>query len=254
MKALLERPMSPRLAWIAAVALLSSGGIYCVVYNVAAGRPEGLGVGLSWAVVSLLPWLVAFEIGKRANYEPTGSWKANWWRIAAILLATALISVAMQNMLWEDKQFTLRAAVVALVRRIPPALLISLLLFLIPMLERNSEHDADSPSHARSDLPLLPRQIDWIRARGNYLEISAGARRILHRMTMRTAEQLLTGHDFVRVHRSALINAARVHKIDRGKLADEIVLHDGTRLKVGGAYRPQVERLFGNRSNSEGWT
>jgi hypothetical protein len=246
MRAIFERPMSPRLAWITGVMLLSSGGIYCLSYSILMQRPDGLGTGLDWALVSLVPWLVAFEAGKRVNCDPTGTWKANWWRIAAILGVTAAISIAMQNWLWEDAQMSWRDVAVALLRRIPPALLISILLLLIPMLHQKAE-GGSARSSAEGELPLLPRQIDWVKASGNYLEIKAGQRLILHRMTMSTAEQLLSRHNFVRVHRSALINAERVSKHDRGKIADELVLREGTRFNVGGSYRTSVDRAFGER-------
>jgi LytTr DNA-binding domain-containing protein len=252
MRAIFERPMSPRLAWITGLMLLSSGGIYCFSYSILMQRPDGLGTGLDWALVSLIPWLAAFEAGKRVNYDPTGTWKANWWRIAAILAVTAAVSIAMQNWLWEDTQMSWRDVAVALLRRIPPALLISMLLFLIPMLQQKAEDQNAVPS-LDGDLPLLPRQIDWIRASGNYLEIKAGQRLILHRMTMSTAEQLLRRHNFVRVHRSALINAERVSKHDRGKIADELVLEDGTRLKIGASYRTLVGRKFGRPLHDPHW-
>jgi len=250
MRAIFERPMSPRLAWITGLMLLSSGGIYCFSYSILMQRPDGLGTGLDWALVSLIPWLIAFEAGKRVNYDPTGTWKANWWRIAVILAATAAISIAMQNWLWEDAQMSSRDVAVALLRRIPPALLISMLLWLIPMLQQKAERES-AASLPDGALPLLPRQIDWVKASGNYLEIKAGQRLVLHRMTMSTAEQLLRRHNFVRVHRSALINAERVSSHRRGKIADELVLEDGTRLKVGGSYRAFVDRAFGEKLGSE---
>jgi hypothetical protein len=249
MRAIFERPMSPRLAWITGMLLLSSGGIYCLSYSILTQRPDGLRTGLDWALVSLVPWLVAFEAGKRVNYDPTGTWKANWWRIAAILAVTAAISIAMQNWLWDDAPMSWRDLAVALLRRIPPALLISMLLFLIPMLQQKGEGEG-AASVLDGDLPLLPRQIDWVKARGNYLEIKAGQRLVLHRMTMSTAEQLLKRHNFVRVHRSALINVERVRRHDKGKMADEVLLQDGTRLKVGGSYRTFVDRAFGERGRT----
>ena len=244
MRAVLERPMSPRLAWAVGVIILSAGGIYCIVYSCLSGRPDPLGIAIQWAFVSLLPWLAAFELAKRVNYDPTGSWKANWWRVAAILALTAAISVLMQEWLWADGQYSGREVAIALLRRVPPAALVGLLLIIVPMLQLRVE--ASAPSSA-AELPLLPQQIDWIKAGGNYLEIKAGQRLILHRMTMASAERLLSRHNFVRVHRSALVNTERVRKLERGKIADEILLDDGTRLKVGGAYRAFVERTFDPR-------
>src|SRR5207248_11358128 len=136
--------------------------------------------------------------------------------------------------LWGDGQYSGREVGIALLRRAPPAAVVCVLLIIVPMLRLRVEASVPSPA---GELPLLPRQIDWIRAGGNYLEIKAGERLILHRMPMACAERLLRRHNFVRVHRSALVNTERVKKLERGKIADEILLDDGTRLKVGGAYR-----------------
>jgi len=246
MKAIFEKPMSPWLAWAVTVVILSSGGIYCLTYSYLAQRPDGIGVGLSWALVSLVPWLFAFEIGKRVNYDPTGSWTANWWIIAAVLAMTAAVSVGLQDWLWADGQLSLRETAIAALKRFPPALAVSVLLFLFPMLQEKRESEVEAFARA-SDLPLLPQQIDWIRASGNYLEIKSGQRLILHRMTLASAERALKHHAFIRVHRSALINAQRVARHDRGKVADEVVLEDGTRLKVGASYRLLVEQAIGDR-------
>lgn len=244
MKAIFDRPMSPWLAWIVTFVLLSSGGIYCAAYGLLAHQPDGFDTGLNWAIVGLVPWLIAFEVGKRVNCDPTRSWKTSWWLISGVLAVTGIVSVSLQDWLWADWSFSAREAALAGLRRTPSALLISILLFLFPLLQQRSESGAEA-SFESGDLPLLPRQIDWIRASGNYLEIMTGRRLVLHRMTMATAEQLLRQHNFVRVHRSALINADRVEKHDRGKIADEVLLHDGTRLKVGGSYRSEVGRRLG---------
>ena len=54
---------------------------------------------------------------------------------------------------------------------------------------------------------------------------------------MAQAEAELAGHGFVRIHRSTLVNAARVAAIRRGKQFDEVELTGGRRLKVGDSYR-----------------
>jgi two-component system LytT family response regulator len=56
--------------------------------------------------------------------------------------------------------------------------------------------------------------------------------------------ELLSG--FVRIHRSALVNAERVKELrprDKGEYT--VVLNDGTELKLTRNYRASVERLVG---------
>ena len=62
------------------------------------------------------------------------------------------------------------------------------------------------------------------------------------------AEDLLGGHGFIRIHRSALVNRSRIVRHLKGKVADEVQLADGTRLKVGGAYRPGLGSAAERRS------
>ena len=64
----------------------------------------------------------------------------------------------------------------------------------------------------------------------------------MRRLTIKQAEASLADQGFVRIHRSLLVNAARVAQLHRGKLYDEVELVDGTLLRVGGAYRSQLRR------------
>ena len=83
----------------------------------------------------------------------------------------------------------------------------------------------------------MAHQIDWIGAAGNYLEVHCAAGLVMRRMTMAQAEAALAAQGFVRIHRSTLVNKARIARIHRGKLTDEVELLDGCRLRVGTAYR-----------------
>ncbi len=244
MNAFFDGPISPRSAWLAGLLVILGGGLYCFVYNYDAGTPEPLSAGLAWALVNLGPWLVAFELCKRLNYDPTGTWVLNWGRIASILLATAALSVGMESLGWSWSQLRSDALAFAFVRRLPAAALVLLLLLVIPMLQRHAGAGSRSRSNGEGEaasLPLLPHQIDWIKAAGNYLEIRAGDRLVLQRMTMAAAEALLEDRGFVRIHRSALVNSARIVRHVKGKIADEVQLGDGTWLRVGGAYRARVD-------------
>jgi DNA-binding LytR/AlgR family response regulator len=91
----------------------------------------------------------------------------------------------------------------------------------------------DRRSRTGRDLPLLPRQIDWVGAAGNYVELRAGDRTIVHRSSIAAVEKELAPHGFVRIHRSLLVRRERIAKVR----PQDIVLHDGTHLKVGKRYR-----------------
>jgi DNA-binding LytR/AlgR family response regulator len=87
------------------------------------------------------------------------------------------------------------------------------------------------------EIPLLPRQIDWVRAAGNYIELRAAGRTIVHRSSISAAERDLAEHGFVRIHRSTLVRRDRIARVR----PQDVVLTDGTHLKVGKRYRATLE-------------
>jgi two-component system LytT family response regulator len=80
--------------------------------------------------------------------------------------------------------------------------------------------------------------IQWIEACGNYVTIHTGGRELLHRVALAQLERQLPPRTFVRIHRGAIVNVAEVAEIRRSSHGDgEVVLHDGTRLRMSRRYR-----------------
>ena len=89
-------------------------------------------------------------------------------------------------------------------------------------------------------------EVDWIEAAGDYLELHAGRARHLVRMTMQEVEERLEPEQFVRIHRSVIVQLARVTGLEpyfRGE--DLVVLRDGTKLRVSRKYRHAVRERLG---------
>ncbi len=83
---------------------------------------------------------------------------------------------------------------------------------------------------------LDPASIGWVEAAGNYVEIHVGGAKHLVRGTLAGFEERLVAHGFVRVHRSRLVNKARVQSFKPTAAGDlEITLTDGS--VVGGSRR-----------------
>jgi DNA-binding LytR/AlgR family response regulator len=97
-------------------------------------------------------------------------------------------------------------------------------------------------SHGESAIDELPpaEWIDWVRAAGNYVEIHVRGRVLLRRMTLRQAAQALEDRGFVQIHRSVLVNQARIADWDRSERPREVRLADGSVLRVGQAYRAKI--------------
>jgi two-component system, LytTR family, response regulator len=92
-------------------------------------------------------------------------------------------------------------------------------------------------------LLLRVREIDWISADDNNVVLHAAGRALRIRETLSSiADRLPT--DFVRVHRSAMVNSARVAEV-RPALHGEyvIVLSDGVEVPTGRRFRDAVHGL-----------
>jgi two-component system LytT family response regulator len=88
--------------------------------------------------------------------------------------------------------------------------------------------------------------IDWIEADGDYVSVHLAGKTWLMRETIAAMELRLALSGFVRIHRSALVNAERVKELrpqEKGEYT--VVLIDGTELKLTRNYRASVERLVG---------
>lgn len=90
-------------------------------------------------------------------------------------------------------------------------------------------------------LPVV--RITWIEAEGAYVRLHTGHGTHLIRDSLKRLEKVLDG--FVRVHRSSLVNAERVTELRplfRGEY--EVVLEDGTCLKLSRGYRDRLPLLL----------
>jgi len=89
---------------------------------------------------------------------------------------------------------------------------------------------------------LQADELDWVEAAGNYVRLHAGADEYLYRETMSHMEAALDPARFARIHRSSIVNVARVkelHPLFRGDYA--VVLRDGRRLTLSKAYRDRLK-------------
>ena len=95
---------------------------------------------------------------------------------------------------------------------------------------------------AGSELVFVPvRDIDWISAADNYVELHVGAETYLLRETLASVERRLEPAAFVRIRRDAIVNLARVRAVRTGNGQDaDLVLRNGHILRLGRAYRSRV--------------
>jgi two-component system LytT family response regulator len=87
--------------------------------------------------------------------------------------------------------------------------------------------------------------IDWIEGADYYAKLHVGGRVHLLREPLRSLEQRLDPTRFARVHRSAIVNLARIREIRVAARGDHtLVLDDATRLRLTRGRRRDLEALI----------
>lgn len=93
--------------------------------------------------------------------------------------------------------------------------------------------------------------IDWIEAADYYACLHVGAKTHLLRRTMAELEQEFDPRMFCRIHRSAIVNLDRVHSLKLNEDGDhEVVLENGTTLRLSRTYRKALQSRLGLRDSS----
>jgi len=95
----------------------------------------------------------------------------------------------------------------------------------------------------RGERLVRPDEIDWIEAADYYAALHAGGERLLVRESLTSLEARLPGRLFLRVHRSALVNLARVRRFDPSRGGGgRLLLRDGTEVPVSRRQRADLRR------------
>ena len=84
--------------------------------------------------------------------------------------------------------------------------------------------------------------IDWIEAAGVYVHLHVGSKSHLYRATLGQLQERLDPRQFVRIHRSAMVNTDRIVELQPRTHGDYVViLKSGTELTLSRGYRGQLE-------------
>ena len=93
---------------------------------------------------------------------------------------------------------------------------------------------------------LMTQDIDWVEAAGVSVTLHAGGEEYLYRANLSAVASRLDPFQFVRIHRSSLVNLKSIAFLERRSHGEfEIVLKDGTRLMLSRNYRAEVEMRLG---------
>ncbi len=93
---------------------------------------------------------------------------------------------------------------------------------------------------------LSVSEVDWLEAEDYYVQAHAGSQTHLLRQSLRDLEAQLDPRQFVRIHRSTIVNVRRIKELRplfHGEY--QVILHDGTTLKLSRSYRERLDVLLG---------
>ena len=94
-------------------------------------------------------------------------------------------------------------------------------------------------------------EIDWIEAADYYACLHVGSKTHLLRRSMSELERDLDPAAFCRIHRSTIVNLERVRSLRLGEDGEyEVLLENGTSLRMSRGYRKQLQPRLGIRSSS----
>jgi len=260
-----------RYEFIVVVALL----LLVVVTNVTTIGMEyerdGLGPGWreAWATEStsvfilgilLLPLFVVFE---HLNLSPANFRHKAWW-LLPIFLGFSLLHVAgfvaLRKMLWAmgGQQYTFDPLLLGLVYELRKDFIDFLLIitlfysyqFIIDRLRGEARFlDEENQQHSRRSqflVKMLDREflvkvedIDWVQSASNYVVLHCGDRHYPMRQTLKGLNDELSDSQFMRVHRTAIVNLQRVTEIqEKGDLG--VHLATGEVIPLSKTYLPDL--------------
>lgn len=92
---------------------------------------------------------------------------------------------------------------------------------------------------------LKVAEIDWVDAAGNYVKLHTGDETLLLRETMGRLEERLDPRQFLRIHRSTIVNIERIRELQQQFHGDYVViLKSGQRLTLSRSYRDKIQELL----------
>ena len=91
-------------------------------------------------------------------------------------------------------------------------------------------------------IPL--EEVEFLEAAGNYVRVHAGTEQYRVRETLTTFATRLPGRDFVRIHRSVIVNRNRIHELRRSYSGKYLVtLVSGKQVTLSRSHRQYLSNL-----------
>ncbi|MES2673490.1 MAG: LytTR family DNA-binding domain-containing protein, partial [Pseudomonadota bacterium] len=231
--------------------------IYCFLYmRYVNSRPESLTESVMWFFQEYGFWIIltpVLLIGlSYFSRQRQIGWF--WLLVAASLFGSIAFRLSLDFYLNPDAKF-----LSSLVYFTPGNVIITLLVVLAwALVYRQAEHRLPKSDQIRIEeiettksklsveslvaykgnksVSVSINSIQIVSAAGNYVELHCADNQYLLRSTMKELEEQLKSYNFIRVHRSHLVNPTAIASVQ----ADTLVLNSGTKLTVSQRYRKNL--------------
>ena len=92
------------------------------------------------------------------------------------------------------------------------------------------------------------KDIEWIEAAGVYVTLHTSGKEVLYRASLVDLEQSLDPSQFLRIHRSAIVNIERIVQLESLSHGEfEVLLKDGSHQRISRTYRSSMEKRLGQK-------
>lgn len=243
------KTMEVRTALMAWGLYLIGMTVYCMVYQavISASTPDLFGSLVLWLREWGI-WVVITPLVFKAltRYDNLGRWPISSLRWAALIV---LVCAAWP--VFFDYATDTRSAVSSLTIYLPrcvAALVVVYLVWRAFLRNKAATRDRHYPqtilvSKGADECLIQVERVQYLSAAGNYVEIHADGQLFIMRGTMKQVEELLPPTQFVRVHRSHIVNINQIERITTQRSgAGTVILRGGTTLSVSRKYRAELQK------------
>ena len=248
---------------VAAIVLAAVAACYSAAFGLLAdmGVATSIADGAVFAVIFAFECIIIWNIIKYVLQPMTNGYINQHLTIIGffVVVSTAGVELAVNYFIDGEN-------LIAFAKTLPARALVLALLYgmVVQFYNQNLNADDESDAEPTVELSSAPTEVidkitvrsgqkisvisvadvNFIKADGDYVSIATETGRWLKEQTMKYYEQNLPTADFVRVHRSYIVNVAKISKIERYGQQQLIELRNGEKIKVSNSgYKALKERL-----------
>lgn len=250
-----------RAALIAWAIYFSGVCAYCLMHQAIVSQitPDLAGTVVlalrEWGV-----WLISTPIVFRAlsaRQNAPGIWRFCARMGSAVVPASLLVPLSV-DVVTDTRGFASTAAI--FLPRYAAVFLVVCLAWHVFLRRSNEPQQQSSTAEERQDRPGPARtllvskgadecviqvdRVQYVNAAGNYVEVVAGGQVYLLRATMKQVEELLPAEQFMRIHRSHIVNLQEIERMSTQRSGNGSVhLRGGKVLSMSKSYRAELRKL-----------